>query len=333
MSRDAELELAAVREMLAAAQDRIRQLEAALAERQKLLEEAQQDARDARLEAYRDGLTGLLNLRGIKLVVDYYCNPENLSPQGKKSAQFLINHIKDKCHDAQSSAVCCAEHRHGQNEGKGLLFVFDLNNLKEINDTYGHDAGDAYLLAFCKILKKFFRCSDFIAHARTGGDEFVAYLHETNAEQFRSRLHELYEEMKCIKFSYTDKKTGKVIHLKGSCAIGHTEIHLNSDDNYEKGYKRADVSMYANKRQMKSESQTHNISNQAGRERRAAMREKNLKNEYEKFVALKCSGEDGGLCDSFGSQVEPHKKSRYGYWCELHRSKVGDGRSPNPQPL
>lgn len=251
---------------LAAAEREIAELDAALAEKERLLEEARQDARNALLEAYSDDLTGLLNLRGIKLVVDYYCNPEDLSSQGKKSAQFLINHIENKCHDAQSSAASPTEYRHGQNEGKGLLFVFDLNNLKEINDTYGHDAGDAYLLAFCKILKKFFRCSDFIAHARTGGDEFIAYLTETDLQHFGSRLSELRRELQEIEFEYEqetlDPDTGaivtKTIKLKGGCAVGAAEIKESSKAGITQAKKAADKDMYIHKSAMKDAARASN---------------------------------------------------------------------------
>ncbi len=56
--------------------------------------------------------------------------------------------------------------------GKGfLLYFFDLDHMKEINDSYGHMAGDNALLAAAGILKKVFRSSDIIS--RWGGDEFV----------------------------------------------------------------------------------------------------------------------------------------------------------------
>jgi diguanylate cyclase (GGDEF)-like protein len=70
-----------------------------------------------------------------------------------------------------------------------FLFSADLDNLKEINDTYGHKEGDLVLLETAIILKKSFRESDIIA--RIGGDEFVILTMdtpETNIEMLTGRL-------------------------------------------------------------------------------------------------------------------------------------------------
>ncbi|MCR5763106.1 MAG: GGDEF domain-containing protein [Treponema sp.] len=54
---------------------------------------------------------------------------------------------------------------------KGLVFYSDMDGLKRINDTYGHDAGDQAIIGMGHILRKTFRAHDVIA--RLGGDEFV----------------------------------------------------------------------------------------------------------------------------------------------------------------
>jgi diguanylate cyclase (GGDEF)-like protein len=51
------------------------------------------------------------------------------------------------------------------------LFYADLDNLKKINDSFGHDEGDAALVDAAALLRDAFRDSDIIA--RLGGDEFV----------------------------------------------------------------------------------------------------------------------------------------------------------------
>jgi diguanylate cyclase (GGDEF)-like protein len=53
-----------------------------------------------------------------------------------------------------------------------LLFFADVDGLKQINDTFGHQAGDEALVLAASCLKKSFRSSDLTA--RIGGDEFVA---------------------------------------------------------------------------------------------------------------------------------------------------------------
>jgi diguanylate cyclase (GGDEF)-like protein len=61
------------------------------------------------------------------------------------------------------------------------LVLFDLDGFKQINDTRGHDAGDAALRQFAERLKSTSREADIIC--RYGGDEFAAILPETDKEQ------------------------------------------------------------------------------------------------------------------------------------------------------
>ena len=55
-------------------------------------------------------------------------------------------------------------------EHAGIVFFADMDNLKKINDTYGHDAGDEAIKLLAEIFKSVFRNNDVIG--RLGGDEF-----------------------------------------------------------------------------------------------------------------------------------------------------------------
>lgn len=76
-------------------------------------------------------------------------------------------------------------------EGDPLsLLVFDVDHLKAINDTYGHQAGDAALQRICAIVRQSLRGSDTLG--RIGGDEFVVLLPQTveaHARQIAGRIH------------------------------------------------------------------------------------------------------------------------------------------------
>ena len=62
--------------------------------------------------------------------------------------------------------------------GKTYMLLFDVDNFKEINDTYGHETGDMVLRKLVEILRVNFRSDDYIC--RIGGDEFVVLMSHTS---------------------------------------------------------------------------------------------------------------------------------------------------------
>jgi diguanylate cyclase (GGDEF)-like protein len=79
------------------------------------------------------------------------------------------------------------------------IIMFDLDHFKSVNDTYGHDAGDAVLAAFSKILKKLCRNVDLVG--RYGGEEFIAILSDTGlngALMFANKVRQQVEHTKLM---------------------------------------------------------------------------------------------------------------------------------------
>lgn len=76
------------------------------------------------------------------------------------------------------------------------LLILDIDNFKQINDTFGHEAGDQMIVAFGRALKENLRSSDFIA--RLGGDEFCVLFPYTpldRAQELCDRLRSNMPEM------------------------------------------------------------------------------------------------------------------------------------------
>jgi diguanylate cyclase (GGDEF)-like protein len=66
------------------------------------------------------------------------------------------------------------------------IFMFDVDDLKTVNDTQGHPAGDELLKRAANVLKESFRPEDMVA--RIGGDEYVAILPRTTKETAKLAL-------------------------------------------------------------------------------------------------------------------------------------------------
>ena len=70
--------------------------------------------------------------------------------------------------------------------------MFDLNNLKTVNDTMGHSAGDQLIINFAKLLRSVIPEKDFVG--RYGGDEFIAVIYHTSEAEIKEILKSLSRE-------------------------------------------------------------------------------------------------------------------------------------------
>ncbi|MBQ3843328.1 MAG: GGDEF domain-containing protein [Ruminiclostridium sp.] len=112
------------------------------------------------------------------------------------------------------------------------IMSIDLNNLKQLNDIFGHEEGDKALKAIAKALEN--ACPDKCCVYRVGGDEFAALCrHKTDAE---------VEAIVAAMYSHVDE-------AGYSCAVGYAE--WGDGKTFTEVYKVADDMMYKKKRTMK----------------------------------------------------------------------------------
>ncbi len=127
---------------------------------------------------------------------------------------------------------------------KPYAFVLcDLNGLKTINDSYGHQAGDKVLVTFTSLIKKELKKDDIFA--RIGGDEFVIILRDTTPEAATDKLASLFEKYKDYTIEYN------VYHLPVSFSYG-LSFFPNDSMVFEVLSKIADMRMYEFKSQYKA---------------------------------------------------------------------------------
>ena len=114
------------------------------------------------------------------------------------------------------------------------IAVWDVDKFKNVNDTYGHKAGDKVLKAIAQILNKRIRETDFLA--RYGGEEFVMLLPGTIEEETLRLANELRQAVADCAFHYNEKSVGITI----SCGISG----FREGDNLSKVFERADKALY-----------------------------------------------------------------------------------------
>jgi diguanylate cyclase (GGDEF)-like protein/PAS domain S-box-containing protein len=116
----------------------------------------------------------------------------------------------------------------------GFMF-FDVNNLKEMNNEHGHQAGDDLLKKVCRLIESSIESKDILG--RMGGDEFLLVLPNTTEDDVYTLKHKLIDAFDQEEFRST----------KLSVALGYA-IKTNADDDVYYIMKVADDFMYYHKR-------------------------------------------------------------------------------------
>ncbi|MDE6025605.1 MAG: GGDEF domain-containing protein [Lachnospiraceae bacterium] len=130
-----------------------------------------------------------------------------------------------------------------RNHGKRALIIYaDMDNLKMVNDKYGHDEGDFALKEIASILKDVFRRSDIVA--RLGGDEFTA-LALINIQDYQNIMHRRINEITLRH----NKACGKPYPIEMS--VGIYEFVCSPDIDIYDLLASADELLYAEKKRRK----------------------------------------------------------------------------------
>ena len=125
-----------------------------------------------------------------------------------------------------------------------MMFLFDIDNFKKINDTMGHAFGDQVLSSLGHQLKNEFRVTDIIG--RLGGDEFVVFLKNIKTDEQLER-----EGVRITRF-FHQFKVGDYVKYSATASIGAVVVPRDASS-FETAYKAADKALYEAKRRGKNQ--------------------------------------------------------------------------------
>src|SRR5262249_23963875 len=160
--------------------------------------------------ATTDGLTGLLNKRAMLDVAEHKLT----------AARRFDRHLS--------------------------LLVVDIDHLKHVNDTYGHDVGDIIIKGLADILRRAKRTTDAVA--RFGGEEFVIIFEETDARGAALLAERVREELERTAFHPAKAEPGgSSKEVRVTCSIG-LATYPEAAGTWDELFKAADEALFLSKR-------------------------------------------------------------------------------------
>jgi diguanylate cyclase (GGDEF)-like protein len=172
----------------------------------------QKKLEEAKAEASLDGLTGIANRRNFDFTIQ----------------RWIVAHEKS--------------------EDPFTVALFDLDNFKQINDSFGHQIGDQVLVATAMEMARNIRASDFLA--RYGGDEFVVLSSGMKLAECQKRFTALLQYIETLQFECKGaEKNPLPVHLTASCGVAEYALGENTKDLIY----RADEALYEAKRAGKNQ--------------------------------------------------------------------------------
>jgi len=161
----------------------------------------------------------------------------------------LCDHLTTLPNRRQFESVLRNKQNRRQTDSKEIcLMLIDIDHFKDVNDCYGHAAGDLVIRDIALILNKAMRLGDLVA--RYGGDEFAAQL-LCNEATCHARAEQIRQEIENTLFDWNDN------HISATVSIGMIYCGELKDENIDMLLHEVDTAMYQAKKQGRN--QVHTI--------------------------------------------------------------------------
>lgn len=195
----------------------------------------------------------LLNIEGISVfgIITFICillldlyNDITLRKMEQQEKELLIKRAYTDELTQINNRRFCSEYMdklQEDNNQEYSIISLDVNNLKQINDTYGHAKGDILIKSAADVISEAFKTGIV---GRMGGDEFIVILHTDKTDAINTLINSFKNIL--------DEINAKTEDLYVSIAYGYATYSDVEDKNIESVYKLADERMYEHKKVMKS---------------------------------------------------------------------------------
>jgi diguanylate cyclase (GGDEF)-like protein len=204
-------------------------------------------------------LASRLGIRPIIRAADRIKNNSEIPEQGTSEFRYLVR-AYNKMYEMYKRSIDQLNFKASHDELTGVynrsgyesivstielentyMLLFDVDNFKSINDTFGHETGDKALIKLARVLKNNFRPDDFIC--RIGGDEFVVFMLHSS----KDKKDLIAEKIEKINRELNDGSDGLP-----SISISVGIVHGSESDELDELFEKTDIAMYQSKQKGKS---------------------------------------------------------------------------------
>lgn len=194
----------------------------------------------ASMDMIRDPYTQ--HIKGFCRVIDFTREHDEMEKVQRRAERDAMTGLLNRgtCEERIKQLI-----EDGSDMKGGVLLLMDLDDLKGINDAYGHEQGDRAIRGIADTIKTHFREGDIIG--RIGGDEFMVFLRKASGKEdaITLSINSLLRKLALISIGDNNERSLQ-------CSIGCTSEILGKDS-FESMYKRADLALYHVKRHGKND--------------------------------------------------------------------------------
>ena len=169
---------------------------------------------------------------------------------GLRNRRYFADRIQDDAGDSLRTHEAARSQGLDAAQADLLFFMVDIDHFKQVNDDYGHAAGDAVLMQVAQRLRACFRDTDHLV--RWGGEEFLVVARHSDRRHAAELAQRVVQAIGGVAFELPDRR-----RLHRSCSLGHAAFPLQSAYPHQASWSEiielADLALYAAKRAGRNE--------------------------------------------------------------------------------